>query len=189
YLRMPPPASGSVNEDGRRARSPEELQVRATAQRLIADHLRPIELPRRAKIPEPNNGFWGAMSIDLTGAQLYDFTFSSCQLLDAAFDLATFAGRASFDGARFQGDATFNGAEFTGGAWFSYGNFHAAAEFVNSRFGGRASFKAASFERPTGPNLDLARAKWADDHIWPPGWHLGPADGKPGLPLKRSFPE
>ncbi|GAA2669883.1 hypothetical protein GCM10010412_048560 [Nonomuraea recticatena] len=99
----------------------EERQVRLTAQRILAAHLR-YELPpvrRWWQRPAATNlRFWPGVRLDLTGATLLDFDFRNCRVSDARFGQATFSGDAGFDHATFSGHAWFGGAAFSGHAWF-----------------------------------------------------------------------
>nr|WP_246149389.1 pentapeptide repeat-containing protein [Nonomuraea turkmeniaca] len=124
YLRMPwtPPHEEDRHEKIRaaqhaaRTRSPgraesrasrdpnEERQVRLTAQRLLADHLR---WQKRRWWQHPNPVFWPDIRLDLTGATLLDFRFDSCRV-----------DRAAFEGTTFTGYAWFSEATFSGTAWF-----------------------------------------------------------------------
>jgi hypothetical protein len=97
----------------------QELQVRQTAQRLLADHLRrpPNTSGEDAqhRRPSPDEAFWPAVSLDLTGAALVDFNFARVSVIQARFAKATFRGDAEFGGATFQGDAEFDEATFASG--------------------------------------------------------------------------
>jgi hypothetical protein len=161
---MSPPANG-----GNRAPHPapgqdpaqEELQVRQTAQRLLADHLR---RPRgrsgqdaQLLPPSPQQPFWPGISLDLTGATLVDFGFSRVSVIqprfggttfqgDAAFHGATFEGAAMFDKATFQGDAAFSGASFQGNAPFRGATFQGNAQFGEASFQGNAWFRRTTFQ-------------------------------------------
>jgi Pentapeptide repeats (9 copies) len=138
----------------------EELQVRQTAQRLLADHLRrpPETSGQEAQLlsPSPQQAFWPAISLDLTGATLVDFGFAQVSVIRARFEKATFQGdagfaEATFQGpvtfghARFQGDAGFYGATFQGNAWFDRAYFQGSAWFLQATFQGDATFVAAAF--------------------------------------------
>jgi hypothetical protein len=161
---MAPPANG-----GNRVPHPapgrdparEEFQVRQTAQRLLADHLR---RPRgrysqdaQHLPPSPQQPFWPGINLDLTGATLVDFGFSRVSVIhprfggttfqeDAAFRGATFEGAAMFDKATFQGDAAFSGASFQGNAPFRGATFQGNAQFSEATFQGNAQFSEATFQ-------------------------------------------
>jgi uncharacterized protein YjbI with pentapeptide repeats len=182
YLRMPytPPNQGESAADrrtdnqwmhrfhGGTDRQPnhdpaQELQVRQTAQRLLAHHLR-----RPAGISgqnaqtfkgSPHEGYWPATNVDLTGATLIGLSLRDVSVGDAAFDGAIFFGDASFskaafshtagfDGATFYGSVTFDEATFSGAARFDGVTFSDAAVFAKARFSGYAGFRRAAFSGP-----------------------------------------
>lgn len=101
-------------EDPRR----QELQVRLTAQRILAEHLRQ-ELDESDETPT-NEELWEGMSIDLTGAVLDGFNLSEGVVYDARFDNAKFYGVAALDAVHFQGVASFKNTVFHDQAWFDY---------------------------------------------------------------------
>jgi hypothetical protein len=124
YLRMPytPPGQDeSVTELGSQDAA-QELQVRQTAQRLLADHLRhPPDISHEdAQRIEasPEETFWPGISFDLTGATLVDFDLSGISVSAASFTRARFPGDARFERATFSGAARFGGATFSGDARF-----------------------------------------------------------------------
>ena len=155
YLRMPytlPAQSGlgaeQVEEEmavpangGERAPHPapgqdpagEELQVRQTAQRLLANHLRcpPQTSSQGAQLvrSSPQQTFWPGISLDLTGATLVDFNFPQMSVIQAQFVAATFQGDARFDGSTFQGVAWFDEATFQDLAGFGGATFQRVAVF------------------------------------------------------------
>ncbi|WP_215548064.1 pentapeptide repeat-containing protein [Amycolatopsis sp. CA-230715] len=130
YLRMS--AAGEV--------SAQELQVRMTAQRILAHHLR------------DGDEFWPDIDLDLTGAVLTRFSFTGCRVRSADFTDARFTGATDFDDATFFSPVKFTGADFADGVGFHKTLFHGTAGFAKATFGGysyfgRASFaEAASFE-------------------------------------------
>jgi hypothetical protein len=139
----------------------EELQVRQTAQRLLADHLRcpPETSGQEAQLlpPSPQQAFWPGISLDLTGATLIDFNFTQGSVIqvqfagatfqgDGWFGKATFQGGAGFGGATFQGDARFDEATFQGGAGFGGATFRGLARFDGATFQGNAGFGGATFQ-------------------------------------------
>ncbi|MBV9163071.1 MAG: hypothetical protein JO281_16280, partial [Pseudonocardiales bacterium] len=90
YLRMPytPPDDQPPSEDDpenahkRYEQRRQELQVRLTAQRVLAAHL----LPGQPAV------FWAQIELDLTGAHLQQLGLMGCHIRSARFDGATFAG-------------------------------------------------------------------------------------------------
>ncbi|MFJ4099870.1 pentapeptide repeat-containing protein [Amycolatopsis japonica] len=141
YLRMPYDLPIEQDrEDGAsaeqceiyRARS-QEREVRLTAQRLLDDHLS----PRRSLV------YWGELDLDLTGAQLIDFTLTDAQIGTSTFRQATFTGNVIFYGSTFVGDTTFEGARFNHESYVELANF---SNFELAQFDGKANFTGAKFE-------------------------------------------
>jgi hypothetical protein len=96
----------------------EELQVRRTAQRILAAHLRrppgiSVAAAQRRR-PSPRRALWPGISLDLTGAALVDFNFARVSVVRAWFNKATFQGETGFVEATFQGYAWFTRATFKG---------------------------------------------------------------------------
>jgi Pentapeptide repeats (9 copies) len=152
YLRMPfaPEAPGEV-PDPEAAEAPgdtwqQERQVRLTAQRVLADHLR-IDWFEGQPAPGPvGPEFWPDMRLDLTGATLIDLNFYRVVAADARFDSATFTGTAQFYEAAF-GGSSFRAAKFTQEAAFSRASFKGHADFSKAAFAGKGWFSQASFGR------------------------------------------
>ncbi|MFD9963713.1 pentapeptide repeat-containing protein [Amycolatopsis sp. NPDC058986] len=140
----------------------QEREVRLTAQRIIAAHLKPGK-----DSDHPVDTFWANLDLDLTGATLIDFnlddthlrtgTFANTVFIgetwffavnfqeQADFTDASFVGDAEFIGARFAGYAWFNGTSFAEEAWFSNARFTQDTQFRKARFTGDARFNGASF--------------------------------------------
>ncbi len=189
--------------------SEQELEVRMTAQRILADHLYPGD-PAGPARPE----YWPGMSLNLTGAVLYHVDFRGCRVGNVRFGGARFAGwirfenveftgYAIFGGATFERSANFKGARFHGSALFRGATFHNGVTFEGARFaddaifgglrtidgiahpdgavfGGAASFAAASFSQA--PVLhDAHVTDSAVDHAWPPGWKVSNDSEDPRL--------
>jgi len=143
YLR-----AGSAEDD--RA----DLEVRHTAQNLLAEHLRPYR--NQAGKPQ-NEFFWEGMKINLFGAVLREARFDYCEFSQADFERAQFIGSTGFPGATFLGHtrfvhATFDGwwanfedACFRGITWFRWANFKVL--FQGTRFAGNAEFSRARFRQ------------------------------------------
>jgi hypothetical protein len=129
-------------------RSGEELQVRRTAQRILAAHLC---LPPRISgsalrhRPPPRRALWPRISLDLTGAALVDFNFEGVSVVRASFNKATFHGGTSFMWATFKGHASFGAATFRDVAGFDKATFRDVAEFVGATFRSDAEFVGANF--------------------------------------------
>jgi hypothetical protein len=127
----------------------EELQVRQTAQRRLAAHLKlppGLSAAAQRRQPSPRRAFWPGISLDLTGAALVDFHFEQVSIVQGWFDRATFQGDANFDKTTFQREAGFEGATFQGDdAGFDGATFQARAEFDGATFQGDATFARATF--------------------------------------------
>ncbi len=133
HARLASPADNKGDRD-----AAQELQVRQTAQRLLADHLRPhpvanIEDALKFRSP-PQETYWPGVSLDLTRATLVDLDLSGVSIVQAAFDEAIFTGAASFRRATFSGDASFSGATFADGVSFYWAVFSATAAFNGATF-------------------------------------------------------
>lgn len=126
----------------------QELQVRLTAQRILADHLRP-----GSSLLTPVTAYWGTpdadIDIDLTGATLIDFKLDDCRIGTGRFEGATFSGWARFDRVTFAGDAWFSEAAFSADAEFTQAAFSGYASFGQMRFSGEARFGEATFRGDT----------------------------------------
>ncbi len=167
YLRMPytvPPSGESAADPGNDAPTgvarpamasaprhdpAQELQVRQTAQRLLADHLRrpPNSSHEDAQRIEasPEGTFWPGLSLDLTGATLVDFDLSGISIISASFTKTTFSGDARFDRATFSSGVWFGGATFSGDVWFDRATFSGGARFDRATFSGVARFDRVTF--------------------------------------------
>ncbi|MFB9923929.1 pentapeptide repeat-containing protein [Amycolatopsis halotolerans] len=165
YLRMPytpPDEQADLNEPTERQQR-EELQVRTTAQRILADHLRDEPLADRAQPPSSPNTFWAGIDLDLTGAHLLDFALAEARLVSINLNDATLAGETVFSGTtcelafmqhtNFKGLADFRGTEFTNSAWFTSSVFADDVRFDGdqfyrpAKFGRHVSFRASAFHR------------------------------------------
>jgi uncharacterized protein YjbI with pentapeptide repeats len=154
YLRLPPaqlaPDKSAAEATTSSGWLAQELQVRETTQRLLADHLRRPPgssgddaggLP--ASQAEP---FWPGMNIDLTGATLVGtLNLTEVSVVDATFSGATFPGDATFDGGIFAGAARFTGATFLGFARFDAAVFSGEARFTGAKVSRYARFHGAKF--------------------------------------------
>ncbi|MCA2216562.1 pentapeptide repeat-containing protein [Jidongwangia harbinensis] len=128
-----------------RGRDPlEELQVRLTAQRIIATHARspdgPDGVPAERSAAEPAHQFWAGLELDLAGATLIDWTLAQADIASATFRGTVFVGDAHFAGTEFR-EADFSGARFQGEAQFPAVTFR-----VRVRFDGLTVEDAASFD-------------------------------------------
>ncbi|TMR94917.1 pentapeptide repeat-containing protein [Nonomuraea basaltis] len=140
-----------IHPDADRGRDPyEERQVRLTAQRILADHLRYQDPPARRRwqlrSADSKDRHWRDIRLDLTGATLIDFDLDGCRMRDALFREATFTGRhAGFRATTFTGDVRFSEATFTNNAWFQAATFTGNAGFRATAFTGDAEFSEATF--------------------------------------------
>ena len=122
----------------------QERQVRLTAQRILAEHLRDDRARDRQPGDPPSERFWPDIRLDLTAATLIDFDLRDSEVADASFAGATFTGTARFAGATFTGTARFAGATFTD-ALFDNVTFTDDAVFAGATFTSAASFRETTF--------------------------------------------
>lgn len=118
----------------------QEKQVRQTAQRIIADHIRPYDSDGDQSQAE----FWGELSLDLSGAVLEDLDMSHCRIGRANFENATFLGLTKFKATEFCGNSWFDRARFKGEVTFEYAQFD-TANFFKAKFDKWAEFQECSF--------------------------------------------
>lgn len=167
YLRMPL----SVTESDGPAFE-EERQVRKTAQRVLAAHLR---WDREAD-------FWEHMRLDLDGATLTDYDFRAMCVDYANFSNARFLEGAHFKRARFEGDVYFAGARVRRYAIFDEARFSDLASFAGCEFEQDSSFRRAEFRGEVTfmnahfdhePGIDGAKVLAGNEstalRVWPPG--------------------
>jgi uncharacterized protein YjbI with pentapeptide repeats len=133
YLRMPYEPPGDKTDPTQVDRL-QEREVRLTAQRLLAFHLRPGD-----------GRFWEGITLDLTGATLIEFNLAHCTLHAASFRSATFVGNADFESTTFAGEVDFVRAKFTRRATFDAATFTGRAVFSMASFGGSVGFSSAHF--------------------------------------------
>ena len=140
-----PGTEGEAGTDGIGGTWQAERQVRLTAQRILAEHLRDDRANDQQSTDPASSRFWKNIRLDLTGATLIDFNLINGVMADANFHRATFSGDASFGGATFSGAARFGGATFSGAASFSGAAFSGAARFGGATFSGDAVFGGTTF--------------------------------------------
>jgi hypothetical protein len=166
YLRMPYTLNGSDELKGTTpepaarityANARQELQVRLTAQRILAAHLKPddenMSQVGTGHHKSGNFQFWNSISIDLTGATLISFDLQGCAIVSIDCSEATFAEGATFAQATFAADADFSEAKFypnkrgigDPAVDFSGVTFSGKADFGNARFTGTTYFRGAVF--------------------------------------------
>jgi hypothetical protein len=113
--------------------------VRATAQLILAAHLRP-----------GGPGFWRGVSLDLRGATLTDLDLSGCRIDgDLILDGALFAGVARLRGLSVGGTASLRRAAFSDHAWLERSMFRGPLRLDNAIFHGDAWFGEAVFGGPS----------------------------------------
>jgi uncharacterized protein YjbI with pentapeptide repeats len=163
YLRMPFTVPAPDDKSGK-----QELQVRLTAQNLLAKHL---------SGPTP----WRDIDLDLMGATLVDLNLYDCRVRTGVFRHATFVGNiANFAVTRF-GEAEFDNATFETFAVFVDTTFHSvsfahaifrrpelldsanqddldALYFCTTRFSGPSHFDSATFE----PEMSFLQARFEE---------------------------
>jgi uncharacterized protein YjbI with pentapeptide repeats len=129
----------------------QERQVRLTAQRILADHLRDERPPDQRYTDSPSLRFWPDIRLDLVGATLIDLDLGSGVMAEADFTRAIFSGCAFFNGATFRSRAAFDGAtfariaHFASMAQFAGATFSSYAGFMGATFAGEAAFHGAVF--------------------------------------------
>jgi uncharacterized protein YjbI with pentapeptide repeats len=144
YLRMPyippddeaPTEKATAEEHGRYEQRRQELQVRITAQRILASHLTPYS----------EDVFWTGIDLNLSEAHLYRLDLTNCHVRNAQFGRAQFSGDGAFGRAQFSEDASFDGARFGADARFNGTQFSGSALFRGAQFGGDALFDGAQFD-------------------------------------------
>jgi uncharacterized protein YjbI with pentapeptide repeats len=167
YLRMPFASEAPGEQpDLKAAEAPgdiwqQERQVRLTAQRILADHLRVDWFEGQPAVGPPGPSFWPDMGLDLTGATLIDLNFYRVVVADARFAGATFTGTAQFYGAIF-GGASFHGANFAEDAAFSRADFTGRADFRAAAIVGKIWFSDTSFGR----DVDFNDASFGADAMF-----------------------
>jgi Pentapeptide repeats (9 copies) len=176
------PASG-------RGPAQEELQVRQTAQRILAAHLQRPQGTSGTKAqrrqPSPQWAFWPGISLDLIGAALVNVDFAGVSVIQARFVGAAFQGDTWFSGAAFQGDVWFDDAAFQRNAWFKGVAFQGNAGFTEATFQRDADFDKATFPEGWGPQLAGAYVLHLDDpdyderRLWPDGLTVRPDPADP----------
>jgi hypothetical protein len=137
-----------------------DRSARATAQQILATHLRP-----------DGPGFWRGVNLDLRGATLTDLDLTGCRvegdlLLDDARLLGSaklrqlsvsgttsmrgtaFADHAWLERSVFRGPVCLERASFAEDAWFGEATFGDRCSFVGVDFGGHAWFGGVAFHAP-----------------------------------------
>lgn len=127
-----------------RSERAQERQVRITAQRILATHLRP-SVGKPVQVPN-NPEYWaGNFELDLTGATFINVNMKGCTFASAQFDDARFIGETSFLGATFSSNTSFSNAAFFDRVAFDFVTFVDIRELLSVAFDGAAFFGDASF--------------------------------------------
>ncbi|MFG3558679.1 pentapeptide repeat-containing protein [Micromonospora sp. NPDC047557] len=126
----------------------EELQVRLTAQRLLAAQL------RRTQTDTDQTAYWidakgNRMTTDLVGAVLVNFSFASCEIEQGDLSGAQFHGVADLSEAQFHGVADLSEAQFHGDANLSEAQFHGDTNLDEAQFHGVAYLSDGQFHGDT----------------------------------------
>ncbi len=87
-------AETETRTDGNGDTWQQERQVRLTAQRILAEHLRDDRAKDQHSTDPPGSRFWPDIRLDLAGATLIDFNLENGVMADADFIGATFSGIA-----------------------------------------------------------------------------------------------
>ncbi len=130
------------------AEAADELEVRLTAQRLLAEHLkdpRP-EKARDATSPAESPDYWNLKEVNLACATLIDLDFSHCRLPTLKASNACFHRRTSFSNVHFDGIVDLIRARFHGPTRFDGTHFHSDALCSETRFDSLAGFSEARFD-------------------------------------------
>ncbi|WP_161557937.1 pentapeptide repeat-containing protein [Micromonospora sicca] len=166
YLRMPyshPEELPASATPAQQRDASQELQVRLTAQRLLADHLRApqgISGKDAQGFPaSPDEPFWPGMGLDLSRAALFDFYLLSASVVVADFQKTIFSGLAGFNETTINGLAWFKGSIFTGAASFSDATFASSAHFNGMTVNGAAFFDGATFTQ----DVEFDKATFNDE--------------------------
>jgi Pentapeptide repeats (9 copies) len=122
----------------------QERQVRLTAQRIVAEHLRDDRAEAQRTTDSPSLRFWPEIRLDLAGATLINFNLDNGVIASADFSKAVFSDSASFEGATF-GDARFGLATFEDVAWFRTTTFNGNVDFMSTKFEDGVFFDGATF--------------------------------------------
>ncbi|MBO3732780.1 pentapeptide repeat-containing protein [Glycomyces niveus] len=150
----------------------DEYEVRATAQRLLARHLRdprPAEL-RNGERPPASEEYWDLQRIDLTKATLVSMDFRDCVFprtdagglrchRRAQFDRAVFTSKVLLERSKFHGGVSFFDTHLADDVSFLEATFLDRVTFRNAKFSGGVRFERAVLTR----TLDL-RDSWFETY-------------------------
>jgi hypothetical protein len=151
----------------------QELEVRQTAQNVLARHLRPDD-----DSGCPAVTFWPDIELNLSNATLVKLMLTHGVVRSAVFSRARFIGPTTLRGSTFRANADFRTARFTGVADFRRVTFE----------GGGAVFKGAVFEGEVdfGVHTEaalagaLTKTNGEARRKWPDGWTERDISDQPG---------
>ncbi|MFE9959237.1 pentapeptide repeat-containing protein [Micromonospora sp. NPDC005299] len=148
YLRMPYSLPDSATP-GMEQEYAQQLQVRLTAQHLLADHLRMPDgvssKDAQELLPSSDEPFWPGISLNLAGAILIGFDLRRASVIQATFDRATFTEDTYFSSATFIGGASFRKATFLDVTWFDEATLADKADFREATFTLEVEFVGTTF--------------------------------------------
>lgn len=148
YLRMPFSLPDSATPSMKQEYA-EQLQVRLTVQRLLADRLRvPDGVSSKdvqELLPSSDEPFWPGISLNLAGATLIGFDLRRASVIRATFDRATFIEYTYFSSATFNSRASFRKATFLDVTWFDDATLAGKADFREAVFTREVKFVCTAF--------------------------------------------
>jgi uncharacterized protein YjbI with pentapeptide repeats len=163
YLRMPftptstrpTPGEDQAARD-RHERWLEEREVRTLAQRILEGHLYPHRHSgdHYHHFQDTVPTFWDNIHLDLSSANLIDFTLAHCRFDKALFIDTEFNGIADFSDIRIRG-ASFDGARFKGDADFSSSKL-GSCTFTQATFDSLATFSQAELDQPDFKDVEFS---------------------------------
>jgi hypothetical protein len=151
----------------------QELEVRQTAQTLLACHLRPGDDAGR-----PAATFWPDIELNLSNATLVKLTLTHGVVRSAVFFRARFIGPTTLRGTTFRANADFRTARFTGLADFRRVAFEGdGAVFKGATFEGEVDFGVRT---DVGLSSVLTKTDGGVRRKWPDGWIERDISDRPG---------
>jgi hypothetical protein len=151
----------------------QELEVRQTAQTLLASHLRPTDGDGHTL-----DTFWPDTDLNLSNATLVKLTLTRGLVRSAVFLRARFIGPTTLRGTTFRTNADFRAARFTGLADFRRVTFEGhGAVFRGAAFEGEVDFGERTDVGVAGA---LSRTDGAMRRKWPDGWTEQDMADRPG---------
>jgi hypothetical protein len=127
-------APGDATDPSVEAERRQELQVRLTAQRLLAAHLDPTLIDAHWLAPKR-----ALLVMDLAGSVLVNFSLRGCVVGRSTFAGTQFHGSVDLSGTQFRELVSMHGAQFHGGAEMGDAECHGFVNFSSVEFYGTAS--------------------------------------------------